>query len=224
MKAQVASSPCEFIPDPSIAAKAQVASSPCEFTPDPSGAAKTQVASSSCGFFSDQSVAAKAQLDSSPCGFIPDASEASAAPIANKSDVAESMLTQGVDQQVPSPHALNPNATAFTQSLCKKVELNPCKNPLSSDTYSSRDESYITALLSLHGSVRDEGLASLIRSLIDSVRRVNDLRSGVDSEAIKQSILDIDSVVQKVASLREGEHMLSIFDEVSRIVMCLLGD
>ena len=138
-------------------------------------------------------------------------------PIPNKSVAAESMLKQGVDQQVSSPHAVNLNATAFTPSVCRNVELNSCNNPLSSDTHSSRDDSYITALLSLHGSVKDESLASLIQLLIDCVRRVNDLCSGVDSEAIKQSILDIESVVQKVASLCEGEHMKSIFIEVSQI-------
>ena len=102
-KALVESSSCEFIPDPSVAAKAQVASSPCEFIHDPSEAAK-------------------AQLENSSGEFIPVASEASSVPITNKSVAAESMLKQGVDQQVPSPHALNPNATAFTPSVCKNAE------------------------------------------------------------------------------------------------------
>ena len=78
-------------------------------------------------------------------------------------------------------------------------------------------------LLSPHGSVKDEGLASLIRSLIDCVRRVNDLCSVVDSEAIKQSNQDIDSVVQKIASLSEGEHMQSMFNEVSHIAKVSTG-
>ena len=95
---------------------------------------KAQVASSPCEFISDQGVAAKAQVSSSPSEFIPDASEASAVPIANKTVAAERMLTQGVNQQVSNPHALNPNATAFTPSVCKNVELNSCNNPLSSDT------------------------------------------------------------------------------------------
>ena len=55
--------------------------------------------------------------------------------------------------------------------------------------------------------MKDESLAVLIRSLIDCVRRVNDLCGGVDSEAIKQSILDIESVVQKIASLCENKNM-----------------
>ena len=138
-------------------------------------------------------------------------------PTVNKSVAAEYMLTQGVDQQFPSPHALSPNATAFTPSVCKNFELNPSNNPLSSDTCSSPDESYITALLLLHGSVKREGLASLIRSLIDCVRRVNDLCSGAGSEAIKQSSLDIDSVVQKIASLCKNKHMPSTVNEVSHI-------
>ena len=75
---------------------------------------------------------------------------------ANKSVAAESMLTQGLDQQVPSPHALNPNATAFTPSVCKIVELNPSSSPLSFDTYSRPDESHVTTLLSLHDSMKDE--------------------------------------------------------------------
>ena len=49
------------------------------------------------------------------------------------------------------------------------------------------------------------------------MRRLNDLYGGADSEAIKQSILDIDSVVQKIASLCENKHMQSIFKEVSHI-------
>ena len=91
-------------------------------------AAKAQVASSPCEFISDQGVAAKAQVSSSPSEFIPDASEASAVPIANKTVAAERMLTQGVNQQVSNPHALNPNATAFTQSVCKKFEINTSNN------------------------------------------------------------------------------------------------
>ena len=59
---------------------------------------------------------------SSPCEFIPVASEASAVPITNKCVAAESL------------HALNPNTTAFTPSVCKNVELNSCNIPLSSDT------------------------------------------------------------------------------------------
>ena len=55
-------------------------------------------------------------------------------PIPNKSVATENMLTQGVDQQVPNLHALNPNATAFTSSVCKNAELSPSNNPLSSDT------------------------------------------------------------------------------------------
>ena len=39
----------------------------------------------------------------------------------------------------------------------------------------------------------------------------------LDSEVIKQSILDIESVVQKIASLCENKHMLSVFNEVSHI-------
>ena len=66
------------------AAQAQVVSSPSELIPNPSEAAKTQ-------------------LESAPSDFIPDASEASAEPIPNKSVATESMLTQGVDQQVPNP-------------------------------------------------------------------------------------------------------------------------
>ena len=46
---------------------------------------------------------------------------------------------------------------------------------------------------------------------------MDDLCSGVDSEAIKQSNHDIDSVIQKIASLCEGEHMQSMFNEVSHI-------
>ena len=138
-------------------------------------------------------------------------------PIANKCVAAESMFTRGVDQQVPSPRALNPNATAVTLTVCKYVELNSCNNPSSYDTYSSREVSYITALLSLHGSVKDEGLVSLIQSLIDCVRGVNDLCGGADSEAIKQLSLDISSFVQKIASLCENKHMPSIFNEVSYI-------
>ena len=159
-KAQVGSSPFEFTPDLCVAAKTQVGSSPCEFTPDQCVAAKAQIESSSCELIPDPSEAAKAQVQSSPCEYIPDASESSAVPLAHKSVATESMPTQGVAQQVPSPHALNPNATAFTQSVCKNVESNPSNNPLSSDTFSSRDDSYITALLSLHGSVKDESLAS----------------------------------------------------------------
>ena len=270
-------------------------------------------------------------------------------PIPLKSVAAESMLTQGVDQQDPNPHVLNPNATAFTPTVCKNAELSPFNNPLSSDTnhvtasgyninnsagntcpeaikqeavrpsqlethneeteviarappinsiaytlpetsgaaskkntrgslhpaalnkaaqmntvsheliiaragsesaprasvytcqdspyfaasksssgrfafcetigavpgsestradlaHSRPNESYITALLMLQGSVKDEGLASSIRSYIDCVRRVIDLCDGVDCEAIKQSILDIESVVQKIASLCNGTY------------------
>ena len=94
---------------------------------------------------------------------------------------------------------------------------NPYNNPLRSDAYSSPDEPYVTALLSLHVSVNNEGLASLIRSLTDCVRRVNDLCGGVDSGATKQSILDINSAVQKITSLYENKHMRSIFKEVSHI-------
>ena len=145
-------------------------------------------------------------------------------PLASKSVVAESMLTQGVDQYVPSPHALNPNATAFTPSVCKNVELNPLNNPLSADTYSSRDEKYITALLSLHSSVKDEGLASLPQSLIDCVRRVNDLYEGVDSDAIKQLNQDIDSVVQKIVPYAEINICLAYSMRCLILPMCLLVD
>ena len=69
--------------------------------------------------------------------------------------------------------------------------------------HSSQDESYLATLLSLYDSMKDESIALLIRSLIDCVHKVNDLCCGVDSEAIKYSIQDIDSVVQKIASLCE---------------------
>ena len=65
--------------------------------------------------------------------------------------------------------------------------------------------------------MKDDGLASLIRSFIDCERRVNDLCGGAESEAIKQSVQDINSIVQKVASLCERKHMFSIFNEVSHI-------
>ena len=65
--------------------------------------------------------------------------------------------------------------------------------------------------------MKDESHALLIRSLIDGVHRVVDLCSGADSEAIKQSIQDIDSVVQKIASLCENKPMQSMFNEVSHI-------
>ena len=65
--------------------------------------------------------------------------------------------------------------------------------------------------------MKDESIAVLIQSLIDCVRRVNDLCGGVDSEAIKQSIMDIESVVQTIASLCENKHMPSVFNEVSHI-------
>ena len=84
-------------------------------------AAKSQVASGSRESIPDPSKAAKAQVASAPRESIPDASEASAVLISNKSVAAESMLTQGVDKQVPNPYALNPNATAFTPSVCKNV-------------------------------------------------------------------------------------------------------
>ena len=87
----------------------------------------------------------------------------------------------------------------------------------SNHVYYSRDESYITDVLSLHGSVKDEGLASLFRSLIDCVCRVNDLCGCVDSEAIKQSVMNIESVVEKFASLCENKHMPSIFNKVFHI-------
>ena len=72
-------------------------------------------------------------------------------------------------------------------------------------------------LLSLHDSMRDESLAVLIRSLIDCVRRVNDLCGGANSEANKQTIIDIESLVQKFASFCENKHVQSIFSEVSHI-------
>ena len=89
--------------------------------------------------------------------------------------------------------------------------------------HSSPDKSYIIVLLSLHDSVKDGSIALLIRSLIDCVRIVNDLCGGVDSEANKQSIKDIDLVVQIIASLCEGKPMQSMFNEVTHIAKVSTG-
>ena len=88
----------------------------------------------------------------------------------------------------------------------------------------SPDETYITALSSLHDSMKHESLASFTWSVIDSVRRVKDLYCGVDPEALNQSIQHIDSVVRKIASLcKSKQHMQSMFNEVSHIAKVSTG-
>jgi len=82
---------------------------------------------------------------------------------------------------------------------------------------SSPFEPQLNLLLSLHNSLKNESLAVLIRTLIDSVRRVNDLNGNIDSELINQLIQEIKSVVQKVASLCENKNLPSVFNEVSHI-------
>ena len=138
-KAPVASAPRESIPDASEEEKAPVTRAPREPIPDASEAAKARGESALRESIPDPSEAAKARGESAPREFIPDASEARAEPIPNKSVAAECMITQVFDHHVPNPHALNPNATAITPSVCKKFESNSCNNPLSSDT------KYVTA-------------------------------------------------------------------------------
>ena len=84
------------------AAKAPVVSVPCEPIPGASEDAKARAAS--------------ALRESNT-----DTSEASAVPIVNNCVAAQSMRTQGDDKQFPKPHALSPNAIAFTPSVCKKI-------------------------------------------------------------------------------------------------------
>ena len=82
---------------------------------------------------------------------------------------------------------------------------------------SSPFEPQLNMLLSLHNSLKDESLVVLIRTLIDSVRPVNDLNGSIDAELINQLIQEIESVVQKVASLCENKNLPSVFNEVSHI-------
>ena len=49
----------------------------------------------------------------------------------------------------------------------------------------------------MHASLKDEGLASLTRTLIDCVTRANDVCCSNDIEVIKQLIDEIDSVIEK---------------------------
>ena len=61
--------------------------------------------------------------------------------------------------------------------------------------HSSRDVFYIAPLVSMHASLKDEGLAYLTRTLIDRIRRADEVFCSNDIEFIKQLINDIDSVI-----------------------------
>ena len=72
--------------------------------------------------------------------------------------------------------------------------------------------------------MKDDGLASLIRLLIDCVRKVDDKCYSADSEGVKQLIQDIDSVMKKFLLYAKINICTTCLVKCLISPMCLLVD